>query len=47
MNKRISENHSSKLVSRNTGSYYARAAFDFNAAFFFSGYFTSGRLYSS
>ena len=47
MNKRTNNSNLSPLLCRDNGSSYARAAFSFNAAFFFTGQFTNGRLYSS
>ena len=47
MTKREDISSSPLNSCRENGSSYARAAFQFNAAFFFSGYFTTGRLYSS
>jgi hypothetical protein len=47
MNKRGHISSSLPNSCRENGSSYARAAFQFNAAFVFSGYFTNGRLYSS
>lgn len=47
MNKRTNISNPSVTLCRDNGSTYARAAFSFNAAFFFTGLFTTGRLYSS